>query len=46
VISGIAQADCAAHSPNENLALDHYYRGIQSVIWFICGVAGIKPPGG
>jgi len=41
VISGIAQADCAAHSPNENLTVDHYYRGIQTVIRFINELAAI-----
>jgi acetylornithine deacetylase/succinyl-diaminopimelate desuccinylase-like protein len=39
VISGIAQSDCAVHSPNENLLVDNYYRGIDAVIRFICGMA-------
>jgi len=39
VISGIAQADCALHSPNERLVVDNYYRGIEAVIRFICGLA-------
>jgi acetylornithine deacetylase/succinyl-diaminopimelate desuccinylase-like protein len=36
VISGIAQADCAVHSPNEHLLVDNYHRGIEAVIRFIC----------
>ena len=40
VISGIAQADCAIHSPNEHLLIDNYHRGIEAVIRFICGFAG------
>jgi acetylornithine deacetylase/succinyl-diaminopimelate desuccinylase-like protein len=36
LISGIAQADAAAHSPNERLDVDHYLRGIEAVIRFIC----------
>jgi acetylornithine deacetylase/succinyl-diaminopimelate desuccinylase-like protein len=36
LISGIAQADAAAHSPNERLGVDNYYRGIEAVIRFIC----------
>jgi len=36
LISGIAQADAAAHSPNERLDVDHYLRGIETVIHFIC----------
>ena len=39
VISGIPQADCAVHSPNEHLTIDNYYRGIEAVIRFICGLA-------
>jgi acetylornithine deacetylase/succinyl-diaminopimelate desuccinylase-like protein len=39
VISGIAQADSAVHSPNESLVVDNYYRGIDAVIRFICGMA-------
>ena len=39
VISGIAQADCAIHSPNEHLLIDNYQRGIEAVIRFICGLA-------
>ena len=39
VISGIAQADCAIHSPNEHLLIDNYHRGIEAVIRFICGLA-------
>jgi acetylornithine deacetylase/succinyl-diaminopimelate desuccinylase-like protein len=40
VVSGIAQADCALHSPNEHLLIDNYHRGIEAVIRFICGLAG------
>ncbi len=36
LISGIAQADAAAHSPNERLEVDNYLRGIEAVIRFIC----------
>ncbi|HEX9097957.1 MAG TPA: M20/M25/M40 family metallo-hydrolase [Candidatus Dormibacteraeota bacterium] len=36
LISGIPQADTAAHSPNERLVVDHYHRGIEAVIRFIC----------
>ena len=39
VISGIAQADSAVHSPNERLVVDNYHRGIDAVIRFICGLA-------
>jgi len=40
VISGISQADCAIHSPNEHLVVDNYHRGIEAVIRFICALAG------
>jgi len=36
LISGIPQADAAAHSPNERLVVDNYLRGIEAVIRFIC----------
>ena len=36
MVSGIPQADDAIHSPNEHLAIDHYHRGIEAVIRFIC----------
>jgi len=36
LISGIAQADCALHSPNEHLAIDNYHRGIEALIRFMC----------
>jgi acetylornithine deacetylase/succinyl-diaminopimelate desuccinylase-like protein len=36
IISGIPQADDAIHSPNEHLDIDHYHRGIEAVIRFIC----------
>ena len=39
LISGIAQADCALHSPNEHLAIDNYHRGIEALIRFICLLA-------
>lgn len=38
VVSGIPQADSAIHSPNERLVVDHYHRGIEAVIRFICGL--------
>ena len=36
MVSGIPQADDAVHSPNEHLVIDHYHRGIEAVIRFIC----------
>jgi acetylornithine deacetylase/succinyl-diaminopimelate desuccinylase-like protein len=36
VISGIAQADSAPHSPNERLVVSNYHRGIEAVIRFMC----------
>ena len=36
LVSGISQADDAAHSPNEHLIVDQYHRGIEAVIRFIC----------
>ena len=39
LVSGIAQADCALHSPNEHLLIDNYHRGIEALIRFICGLA-------
>jgi acetylornithine deacetylase/succinyl-diaminopimelate desuccinylase-like protein len=36
IVSGIAQADDSVHSPNEHLVVDHYHRGIDAVIRFIC----------
>jgi acetylornithine deacetylase/succinyl-diaminopimelate desuccinylase-like protein len=39
VISGIAQADNAIHSPNEHFVIDNYHRGIDAVIRLICGFA-------
>jgi acetylornithine deacetylase/succinyl-diaminopimelate desuccinylase-like protein len=36
MVSGIPQADDAVHSPNEHLDIDHYHRGIEAVIRFIC----------
>jgi acetylornithine deacetylase/succinyl-diaminopimelate desuccinylase-like protein len=36
MISGIPQADTAAHSPNEHLSIEQYHRGIEAVIRFIC----------
>src|SRR5262252_2930464 len=32
VISGLAEADCAAHSPDEKLSLDHFHRGIEMLL--------------
>jgi acetylornithine deacetylase/succinyl-diaminopimelate desuccinylase-like protein len=43
LVSGIAQADCALHSPNEHLLVDNYYAGIDSLIRFICSVSEIPP---
>jgi acetylornithine deacetylase/succinyl-diaminopimelate desuccinylase-like protein len=45
LVSGIAQADCALHSPNEHLVVDNYYAGIDSLIRFICyfGEPGPEP---
>jgi acetylornithine deacetylase/succinyl-diaminopimelate desuccinylase-like protein len=40
VISGIPQADDAVHSPNEHLVVDHYHRGIEALIRFICKLSG------
>jgi acetylornithine deacetylase/succinyl-diaminopimelate desuccinylase-like protein len=40
VISGVAQADSAIHSPNEHFVIDNYHRGIDAVIRFICELAG------
>ena len=39
VISGIAQADSAIHSPNEHFVIDNYHRGIEAAIRFMCGLA-------
>ena len=39
LISGIAQADCALHSPNEHLLIDNYHRGIEAVIRFLCALS-------
>ena len=39
MISGIAQADDAIHSPNEHLVVDNYHRGIEALIRFICKLA-------
>ena len=39
VISGLAQADSAAHSPNEKFSLDHYHRGIEMLLRFMYGLA-------
>jgi acetylornithine deacetylase/succinyl-diaminopimelate desuccinylase-like protein len=43
LISGIAQADAAAHSPNERLDVDQYLRGIEAVIRFICRLGDQSP---
>lgn len=39
VISGLAEADCAAHSPDEKLSLDHYHRGIEMLVHFMYRLA-------
>jgi acetylornithine deacetylase/succinyl-diaminopimelate desuccinylase-like protein len=36
MVSGISQADDAAHSPNEHLVIELYHLGIEAVIRFIC----------
>lgn len=36
VISGIEQADCAIHSPNEHLLVSQYTTGIEALIRFMC----------
>lgn len=41
LVSGVAQADCALHSPNEHLVIDNYYSGIDSLIRFICSVGEV-----
>jgi acetylornithine deacetylase/succinyl-diaminopimelate desuccinylase-like protein len=40
LISGISQADCALHSPNEHLLVDNYHRGIEALIRFMCAMGG------
>jgi acetylornithine deacetylase/succinyl-diaminopimelate desuccinylase-like protein len=35
VISGLPEADSAAHSPNERFSLDHYHRGIEMLLRFM-----------
>ena len=39
LVSGIAQADCALHSPNEHLLIENYHRGIEALIRFLCSLA-------
>jgi len=34
VCSGFSQFDCAVHSPDENLAIDHFHRGIEMLLHF------------
>lgn len=34
VCSGFSQFDCAVHSPDENLAVDHFHRGIEMLLHF------------
>ena len=36
LVSGIAQADCAIHSPNEHLLVSQYHTGIEALIRFMC----------
>ena len=36
MVSGLPQADDAAHSPNEHMVVDQYHLGIEAVIRFIC----------
>jgi acetylornithine deacetylase/succinyl-diaminopimelate desuccinylase-like protein len=40
LVSGIAQANSGAHSPNERLVVDHYLKGIEAAIRFICKLGG------
>ena len=35
VLMGVGNVDSAIHSPNENLKLDHYYRGIEASVLFL-----------
>jgi acetylornithine deacetylase/succinyl-diaminopimelate desuccinylase-like protein len=39
VISGLSQPGAAAHSPNEHFSLDHYQRGIETLLRFFWGLA-------
>jgi hypothetical protein len=43
VISGLAMADSAAHSPNEKFSLDHYHRGIEMLLRFMYGSSPEHP---
>jgi len=38
LISGIEQADCAIHSPNEHLLISQYHTGIEALIRFMCAL--------
>jgi acetylornithine deacetylase/succinyl-diaminopimelate desuccinylase-like protein len=38
VCSGIVQAGAGAHGPNERLSLDHYHRGIETLLHFLYGL--------
>jgi acetylornithine deacetylase/succinyl-diaminopimelate desuccinylase-like protein len=38
VCGGIAQAGAGAHSPNEHFSLDHFHRGIETLIHFLSKV--------
>ena len=39
VVSGIIQNNARPHSPNENLSLDHFHRGIEMLIHLILNLA-------
>ncbi|MGH7867388.1 MAG: M20/M25/M40 family metallo-hydrolase, partial [Candidatus Dormibacteraceae bacterium] len=39
VCSGLIQADCGMHAPNEHLSLEHYHRGIETLVHFLYGLA-------
>jgi acetylornithine deacetylase/succinyl-diaminopimelate desuccinylase-like protein len=39
VISGLGQPGTGAHSPNERFSLDHYHRGIETLLRFFWGLA-------
>ena len=39
VMSGIAQADAAIHSPDEHLVIEQYHTGIEALIRFMGSLA-------
>lgn len=38
VVSGLGQPDASIHAPNEHLSLDHFHRGIETLIHFIAAL--------